>query len=68
MREVTKFQSRFKECLKFSDIKQTELAKAASVSKQCISDYTAGKSQPSLDPFFLFCLYPDDSAYYLWVL
>ncbi len=65
MREVTKFQSRFKECLKFSDIKQTELAKAASVSKQCISDYKAGKSEPSIDTLFLICRYLDVSADYL---
>ena len=65
MNEVTKFQSRFKECLKFSDIEQTELAKAASVSKQCISDYKAGKSEPSIETLFLICRYLDVSADYL---
>ncbi len=65
MDKVTKFQIRFQECLKYSDVKQTDLAKAANVSKQCISDYKSGKSEPSIDTLFLLCRYLDVSADYL---
>lgn len=65
MEKVTKFRIRFNECLKYSDVKQTELAKAANVSKQCISDYKSGKSEPSIDTLFLLCRYLDVSADYL---
>ncbi len=65
MDKITKFQQRFNECIKYSDIKQTELAKAAHVSKQCISDYKSGKSVPSIDTFFLICKYLEVSADYL---
>ena len=62
---ITKFQQRFNECLEFTHIKQTELAKAAKVSKQCISDYKAGKSMPSLDTLFLICKFLDVTSDYL---
>lgn len=65
MDKITKFQQRFNECLKYGDVKQTELAKAANVSKQCISDYKSGKSVPSIDTLFLICRYLDISADYL---
>ena len=65
MEKITKFQQRFNECLKYSDIKQTELAKAAHVSKQCISDYKSGKSVPSIDTLFLICKYLEVAADYL---
>ncbi len=65
MEKTTKFQIRFNECLKYAEIKQTELAKAAKVSKQCISDYKAGKSEPSIDTLFLLCKYLDVSSDYL---
>ena len=65
MDTVTKFQERFIECLRFSNVKQTELANAAKVSKQCISDYKAGKSVPSIDTLFLICKYLDVTADYL---
>ncbi len=65
MEKITKFQARFNEWLKYSDVKQTELAKAANVSKQCISDYKSGKSEPSIDTLFLLCRYLDVSADYL---
>ena len=65
MEKVTKFRIRFCECLKYSDVKQTELAKAANVSKQCISDYKSGKSEPSIDTLYLLCRYLDVSADYL---
>ncbi len=63
--KITKFQERFNECLYFGKIKQTEIAKAANVSKQCISDYKAGKSVPSIDTLFLLCKYLDVSSDYL---
>ena len=65
MEKMTKFQERFNECLHYGNIKQTDLAKAANVSKQCISDYKAGKSEPSIDTLYLLCRYLDVSADYL---
>ena len=65
MEKITKFKERFNECLNYSDVKQTELAKAAKVSKQCISDYKSGKSVPSIDTLYLICKYLDVSADYL---
>lgn len=56
---------RFNECITYSKIKQVDLAKAANVSKQCISDYKAGKSVPSIDTLYLICKYLDVSADYL---
>ncbi len=51
--------------MRFSNVKQTELAVAANVSKQCISDYKSGKSVPSIDTLYLLCKYLDVSADYL---
>ena len=65
METVTEFTKRFNELLSYSKAKQTELAKAANVSKQCISDYKAGKSVPSIDTLYLICKYLDVSADYL---
>lgn len=65
MNKVTQFQKRFVELLKYSEIKQTDIAKAVNVSKQCISDYKSGKSVPSIDTLFLICKYLDVSADYL---
>lgn len=65
MDKVTKFQQRFNECLQYSDVRQTELAKAAKISKQCVSDYKSGKSSPSIDTLYLICKYLDVSADYL---
>lgn len=41
------------------------MARAANVSKQCISDYKKGKSLPSIDTLYLICKYLDVSADYL---
>ncbi len=65
MDKTTKFQERFNECLKYANVKQTDLARAANVSKQCISDYKSGKSVPSIDTLFLLCRYLEVSADYL---
>ena len=65
MEKITKFKERFNECLKYSNVKQIELAKAANVSKQCISDYKSGKSVPSIDTLYLICKCLDVSADYL---
>ncbi len=65
MESITRFQARFNDCLRYGGIKQTELAKAVGVSKQCISDYKAGKSLPSLDTLYLICRVLDVSADYL---
>lgn len=65
MGKITKFQERFNECLHFSNVKQVELARAANISKQCISDYKRGKSVPSIETLYLICKYLDVSADYL---
>ena len=65
MQSVTKFTERFNECLRYANVRQTELARAANVSKQCISDYKSGKSVPSIDTLFLLCKFLDVSADYL---
>lgn len=65
MDKITKFQERFNECLKYSKIKQSDIAKAANVSKQCISDYKSGRSVPGIDTLFLLCRYLEVSADYL---
>lgn len=65
MGKVTKFQERFNECLRYSEKKQVELARAANISKQCISDYKSGKSVPSIETLFLICKFLDVSADYL---
>ena len=65
MDKITKFKERFNEVLNYSYIKQTDLARAANVSKQCISDYKSGKSVPSIDTLYLICKYLDVSADYL---
>ena len=59
------FKKRFNEILKISGKKQTEVAAAANVSKQCVSDYKAGKSVPSLETLVLLCRFLDVSADYL---
>jgi transcriptional regulator with XRE-family HTH domain len=60
-----KFQERFNEIVKISGKKQTEIAQAVGVSKQCVSDYKSGKSVPSVETLFLLCRYLDVSADYL---
>ncbi|MDE6397814.1 MAG: helix-turn-helix domain-containing protein [Clostridiales bacterium] len=60
-----KFRERFNECLHYARVRQTDLAHAANVSKQCISDYKSGKSMPSIDTLFRICKYLDVSADYL---
>ncbi|MCH5166055.1 MAG: helix-turn-helix transcriptional regulator [Clostridiales bacterium] len=65
MNTITKFTERFNECLKYGNVKQTELAVAAHVSKQCISDYKAGKSVPSIETLFLISKFLDVSSDYL---
>lgn len=60
-----KFQERFNELLKISGKKQTEIANAVKVSKQCISDYKSGKSVPSIETLYLLCQFLDVSADYL---
>ncbi len=65
MDTITKFQARFNDCLKYGNKRQTELAKAVGVSKQCISDYKSGRSVPSIDTLYLLCKALDVSADYL---
>ena len=60
-----KFKERFNEILKSCRKSQVDIAKAANVSKQCISDYKAGKSVPSIETLFLICEFLDVSADYI---
>ena len=60
-----KFQERFNELLSISGKKQTEIADAIGVTKQCVSDYKKGKSVPSLETLYLLCEFLDVSADYL---
>lgn len=56
---------RLNECLKYSDVKQTDLAKAEGVSKGCISDYKSGKSLHGVEILYLICKFLDVSSDYL---
>ena len=60
-----KFRERFNELLSISGKKQTEIADAIGVTKQCVSDYKKGKSVPSLETLYLLCEFLDVSADYL---
>lgn len=60
-----KFKERFNEVLKQSGKKQTEIALALNISKQCVNDYRTGKTLPSLETLYLLCKYLDVSADYL---
>ena len=60
-----KFRERFNELLSMSGKKQTEIADAIGVTKQCVSDYKKGKSVPSLETLYLLCEFLDVSADYL---
>ena len=60
-----KFQERFNKPLKISGKKQTEIAEAVGVTKQCVSDYKKGKSVPSIETLYLLCEFLDASADYL---
>ena len=60
-----KFKERFNEVLKQSEKKQTEIALALNLSKQCVNDYRTGKTLPSIETLYLLCKYLDVSADYL---
>ena len=60
-----KFTERFNELVKISGKKQTQIAQEIKVSKQCVSDYKAGKSFPSIETLYLICLCLDTKADYL---
>ena len=60
-----KFQERFCEVLNTSGKRQTDIARAVNITKQCISDYKKGKSVPSIETLYLLCKYLDVSADYL---
>lgn len=62
---MTKFKERFNETIKNRSKKQSEIAKYAKVSRQCITDYKAGRSEPSIDTLYLLCKYLEVSADYL---
>ena len=59
------FKSRFNEILKLQKVKQIDIAKALNISKQCVNDYTTGKSKPSIDTLFELCKFLDVTSDYL---
>ena len=59
------FTKRFNEILKHSGKMQVEIARAISVTKQCVTDYKTGKSVPSLETLYLLCQYLEVSSDYL---
>ena len=60
-----KFTERFNELIKISGKTQTQIAQEIKVSKQCVSDYKAGKSFPSIETLYLICICLDTMADYL---
>ena len=60
-----KFRERFCELLRNCGKSQVEIAQAIGVSKQCVSDYKAGKSLPSFDTLVKICKFLDVSSDYL---
>ena len=60
-----KFKERFNDVLKNCGKSQVEIAAAIGVSKQCVSDYKAGKSVPSIETLYKICVLLDVSADYL---
>ena len=59
------FKNRLNEILKTQKLKQVDIAKALNVSKQCVNDYTTGKTKPSIDTLYELCKVLDVSADYL---
>ena len=59
------FTERFNEVLKMSGKTQVEIAKALKITKQCVNDYSKGKSFPSMQTLFELCRFLDVSADYL---
>ncbi len=59
------FKERFNQVVKTCGKTQVEIAKAINVSKQCVNDYKAGKSMPSVETLILLCEYLNVSADYL---
>ena len=62
---IMKFTERFNECLKQTELKQTEIAKYCHIAKQTITNFKSGRAYPSIDTLFLLCKALDVSADYL---
>ncbi|MDE6356139.1 MAG: helix-turn-helix domain-containing protein [Clostridia bacterium] len=60
-----KFTERFNECLKYSDMKQSEIAKYCKTTRQNISNFKTGRTYPSIETLYLLCECLDVSADYL---
>lgn len=60
-----KFKERFNQIIKTCGKTQVEIARAINVSKQCVNDYKAGKSMPSVETLILMCEFLNVSADYL---
>ena len=60
-----KFTERFNECLKYSHLKQSEIAKYCNTTRQNITNFKAGRTYPSIETLYLLCECLDVSADYL---
>ncbi len=60
-----KFTERFNECLKYSDLKQSEIAIYCKTSRQNITNFKAGRTFPSIETLYLLCQCLEVSADYL---
>ncbi len=60
-----KFTERFNECLKYSNLNQSEIAKCCNTTRQNISNFKAGRTYPSIETLYLLCECLDVSADYL---
>lgn len=60
-----KFTERFNECLKYSGIKQNDIAKYCNTTRQNITNFKAGRTYPSIETLFLLCQCLDVSSDYL---
>ena len=60
-----KFTERFNECLKYTGIKQSEIAKFCNTTRQNITNFKAGRTFPSLETLYLICKCLDVSSDYL---
>ena len=62
---MNKFSEQLKECLRTSNITQSELARTINMSQSVINNYCTGKREPTLDVLVLICKTLNESADYL---
>ena len=60
-----KFTEKFNECLKYSHLKQSEIANYCKTTRQNITNFKSGRTYPSIETLYLLCKCLDVSADYL---